>query len=73
MALLASRGELAPNESFMHESILGTVFEGHYEEGPKVGAYQAITPYIKGSANIAGFNWLIAHDGDPLLPGFLLN
>ena len=57
----------------MHESILGTVFEGHYEEGPKVGAYQAITPYIQGSANIAGFNWLIGHEGDPLLPGFLLN
>ena len=73
MALLASRGELAPNESFMHESILGTVFEGHYEEGVTVGAYQAITPYIKGSANIAGFNWLIEHDSDPLLPGFLLN
>lgn len=73
MALLSSRGELAPNESFMHESILGTVFEGHYEDGPKMGNYPTIIPYIKGKANIAGFNWLISHEGDPLLPGFLLN
>ncbi|MDO5115047.1 MAG: proline racemase family protein [Synergistaceae bacterium] len=73
MALLAARGELAPGEAFPHESILGTRFEGSYEEGPMVGDIPSIIPYIKGSANIIGFNWLISHDSDPLLPGFLLN
>ncbi len=72
MALLAAKGELKPGEKFINESILGTVFEGHYESGLKVGDFDAIRPYIKGSANITGFNWLIQQDSDPLLPGFLL-
>lgn len=73
MALLAAKGELAPDEEFPHDSILGTTFVGHYESGLKVGDFDAIQPYIKGSANIVGFNWLIQQDSDPLLPGFLLN
>ena len=73
MALLADRGDLAPNEPFLHESILGTLFEGRYEEGPMIGDYHSIIPFIKGSANIVGFNWLISHENDPLLPGFLLH
>ena len=72
MALLAAKGELKPGELFQHESILGTVFEGHYEHGPKVGNFESIQPYIKGAANITGFNWLIQQDGDQLLPGFLI-
>lgn len=72
MALLAAKGELRPGEKFIHESILGTVFEGHYESGLKVGDFDAIRPYIKGSASITGFNWLIRQDSDPLYPGFLL-
>ena len=67
------RGDLAPNEPFLHESILGTLFEGRYEEGPMIGDYHSIIPFIKGSANIVGFNWLISHENDPLLPGFLLH
>ncbi len=73
MALLAAKGELKPGETFMHESILGTIFEGCYEDGLRVGEFDAIQPYIKGTGNIVGFNWLIQQDSDPLLPGFLLN
>ncbi|MDL2263774.1 proline racemase family protein [Synergistaceae bacterium OttesenSCG-928-I11] len=72
MALLAAKGELAPGEPFPYRSILGTVFEGHYERAEKVGTFDAIQPYVKGSANIVGFNWLIKQDSDPLYPGFLL-
>lgn len=72
MALLAAKGELRPGEKFLHESILGTVFEGHYEPGLKVGDFDAVQPYIKGAANITGFNWLVQQDSDSLLPGFLL-
>lgn len=72
MALLAAKGELAPGEPFPYKSILGTVFEGHYEHAGKVGPFDAIQPYVKGSANIVGFNWLIKQDSDPLYPGFLL-
>lgn len=38
-----------------------------------IGDYHSIIPFIKGSANIVGFNWLISHENDPLLPGFLLH
>ena len=72
MALLAAKGELKPGDIFPHESILGTVFEGHYEQGPKVGNFESVQPYLKGAANITGFNWLIQQDNDQLLPGFLI-
>jgi len=48
------------------------MFEGYYENGPDIGDFKSIQPYIKGSANIVGFNWLVQQDSDPLLPGFLL-
>ena len=72
MALLASRGRLAPGEVFSHESIIDTVFDGSYEETTKVGPFEAIIPCISGEANITGFNWLIEQNRDILLPGFSL-
>lgn len=72
MALLAAKGKLKANEVFRHESIIGTVFEGHYTDKTKVGEFDAIVPYISGEANITGFNWLVAQSRDRLLPGFLL-
>ena len=73
MALLAAQGKLKANENFKHESIIGTVFNGHYTEKVQVGEFDAIIPYISGEANITGFSWLIEQSRDPLLPGFLLN
>ncbi|KEJ93555.1 proline racemase family protein [Synergistes jonesii] len=72
MALLAAQGKLKPEEVFRHESIIGTIFEGHYSEKTKIGDFDAITPFVRGEANITGFNWLIEQSRDPLLPGFLL-
>ncbi|MBQ9881785.1 MAG: proline racemase family protein, partial [Synergistes sp.] len=72
MALLFAQGKLKPEETFRHESIIGTVFEGHYSEKTKVGDFDAIIPFVRGEANITGFNWLIEQSRDPLLPGFLL-
>lgn len=73
MALMAARSELKPGEVFRHESIIDTVFEGYYRKTVKVGEYDAIVPYIAGSAHITGFNWLVEQRGDPLMPGFLIN
>ena len=72
MALLAAKGGLAPRTKFIHESIIGTKFEGFYEPCEKVGDFEAICPYITATANITGFNWLIRQENDPMFPGFLL-
>jgi proline racemase len=72
MALLASKGKLAPGEVFLHESIIGSVFKGYYKPGPKIGEFQTIYPFIKGRASITGFNFLVKQKDDEVGNGFLL-
>ena len=72
MALLASKGKLAPGEVFLHESIIGSVFKGYYKPGPKIGEFQTIYPFIKGRASITGFNFLVKQKDDEVGKGFLL-
>ncbi|HBG13799.1 MAG TPA: proline racemase, partial [Synergistaceae bacterium] len=72
MALLAAKGLLKPGEVFDHESVVGSVFHGHYEPGPKVGEFETILPFIRGRASITGFNFLLQQKNDEMGSGFLL-
>lgn len=72
MAVLAAKGELKEGDVFIHESILGSVFEGGFTGRTKVGEFDAINPYIKGVAHVTGFNWLIHQEGDELGKGFMI-
>lgn len=67
-----SRGELALNQPFTVESILGTCFTGEAVEEIQYGPYQAVIPKITGSANICGLNTLLIDPEDPLKHGFIL-
>ena len=72
MAQLAARGRLAVGQDFVHESIIGTLFEGRVEAADRVGAVDAIVPSIAGWARQHGINTIFVNERDPLRGGFQL-
>ena len=68
MAQLVARGDLAPGDVFVHESIIGSLFHCRVEEAVRLGDYDAIVPSIEGWARITGFNTLFIADRVPLPP-----
>jgi len=76
MAQWAARGDLKPGDAFVHESIIGTMFDGRVEATTTVGngdeRRDAIVPSIAGWARITGDNTIYVDDRDPLAHGFLL-
>ena len=70
MAQLVARGDLAPGDVFVHESIIGSLFHCRVEEAVRLGDYDAIVPSIEGWARITGFNTLFIDDRDPFAHGF---
>lgn len=70
MAQLAARGELKPGDDFVHESLIGSLFEGRIEAATMVGDFPAITPSIKGWAVQTGVNTIWVDDRDPYSGGF---
>ncbi|BAO91316.1 4-hydroxyproline epimerase [Caballeronia cordobensis] len=72
MAQRVAKGQLKIGERFVHESIIGTLFEGVPMEAARVGDYDAIIPSIEGWARVTGHNTIFVDDRDPLAHGFLL-
>jgi 4-hydroxyproline epimerase len=72
MAQLAAKGRLRPGDSFIHESVIGTLFDGRVEGTAKVGKYDAIAPSVAGWARIHGLNTIFVDPRDPLRGGFQL-
>ena len=72
LANLHARGALAPGQPFVHESIIGTVFEGRVAGLTRVGGYEAIVPEIRGRAFMTGVNQLVLRPDDPFPAGFRL-
>ena len=72
MAQLAAKGQLRPGDSFIHESVIGTLFDGRVEGTAKVGEYDAIVPSVAGWARIHGLNTIFVDTRDPLCGGFQL-
>ena len=72
MAQLAAKGRLAVGDDFIHESIIGTLFEGRVEASAKVGNHDAIIPSIAGWARSHGLNTIFVNERDPLRGGFQL-
>lgn len=71
-AIHFSRGELAIDEPFTVESILGTCFTGQVVETTRFGEYEAVIPSVTGAAYICGRNELLVDPDDPLRHGFIL-
>ena len=72
MAWHFEKGELAVGDTFVHESVLNTMFTGSVQADTEVAGRRAIIPTITGSAYLTGFNELVVDSDDPLGAGFLL-
>lgn len=72
MAVLHARGQLGVGDTFRHEGILDSVFEGRVLQTTTVGPREAIVPEIGGRAWITGFSEWILHDDDPYPLGFTI-
>lgn len=70
MAQLAARGRLNVGDDFVHESIIGSLFDGRVEAAAEVGGFAAIRPSISGWARLTGINTIFVDPRDPFAHGF---
>ncbi len=70
MAQWVAQGRLAPGETFVHESIIGSLFHCRVEATARVGAYDAIVPSVEGEAMATGLNTIFVDEADPFAHGF---
>lgn len=72
MAQLVAKGRLNIGDEFIHESIIGTLFDCRVESAARVGAFAAIRPSVAGWARVIGHNTIFVDERDPLAFGFQL-
>ncbi len=72
MAAKYAKGELALGQTFVAESILGTLYYGKLIEEVKVGNFNAVVPEITGRAFVTGIHHFMIDEDDPFKYGFLL-
>ncbi|MER9436892.1 4-hydroxyproline epimerase [Mesorhizobium sp. M0618] len=72
MAQLHAKGKLKAGDSFVHESIIGSLFEGRVEKDVSVAGKPAIIPSIGGWARMTGLNTIFIDDRDPFAHGFVV-
>jgi 4-hydroxyproline epimerase len=70
MAHLVAKGKLAIGDDFVHESIIGSLFDGRVEAAAEIGGIPAIRPSIGGWARVHGINTIFVDDRDPFRLGF---
>jgi 4-hydroxyproline epimerase len=70
MAQLAAKGKLKPGDGFVHESIIGSAFEGRIEAVTELAGHPAIIPSIAGWARMTGLNTIFVDERDPYWRGF---
>ncbi|MFD1984160.1 4-hydroxyproline epimerase [Mesorhizobium newzealandense] len=72
MAQLHAKGKLKVGDSFVHESIIGSLFKGKVEKDVTVAGKPAIIPSIGGWARMTGLNTIFIDDRDPFAHGFVV-
>ena len=72
MAVLAAMGLLPPEQTFTHESIIGSRFKGRVVGEVTVGELSAIVPEIEGDAWLTGEHTFHIDERDPFSRGFRL-
>lgn len=70
MAQLYARGELSVGDDFVHESIIGSLFEGRVEAAAEIPGKTAMRPSIAGWARMTGLNTIFVDERDPYAHGF---
>ena len=72
MAVLYGKGELGLGETYVTESIIGSLFYGKLIKEVKVGDFKAVIPEITGRAFIMGMHTFVLDEDDPFKHGFKL-
>jgi len=72
MAQLHAKGRLNAGDTFVHESIIGSLFRGRVESETDVAGTKAIIPSIGGWARMTGLNTIFIDDRDPFAHGFVV-
>ena len=72
MALENARGNLSVGDDYVHESIIGSLFNGRVEEETEMAGRKAIIPSIGGWARVTGFSTIFIDDRDPYAHGFVV-
>lgn len=70
MAALYAKGELGLGETYVTESIIGSLFWGKLIEEVKVGSFRAVLPEVTGRAFVTGIHNFVIDEGDPFKYGF---
>jgi proline racemase len=70
MAQLWTRGELALDTPFVHESLIGTRFTGRLVEEVSIAGRPAVVPEITGRAWVTGMGQYVLDPADPFPEGF---
>jgi len=73
LAVLHAKGDIATNEPFEHESIIGTRFVGRVESPTTVGPYAATTTSVAGSAWLTEISQVGLDPSDPFPEGYRLS
>ena len=73
MAQLHGKGILKAGDSFVHESIIGSLFKGRVERETTVAGKPAIIPSIGGWARQTGLNTIFIDDRDPFAQCFIVS
>ncbi|WP_309082786.1 4-hydroxyproline epimerase [Chelativorans sp.] len=70
MAQLHAKGKLKAGDPFVHESIIGSLFNGRVEKEVEVAGRPAVIPSIGGWARMTGLNTIFIDERDPFAHGF---
>ncbi|WP_241566805.1 4-hydroxyproline epimerase [Hahella sp. KA22] len=70
MAQWFAKGKLKVGDTFVHESIIGSLFHGRVEEAATVGPHTGIRPSVQGWARVYGHNTIWVDSEDPYAHGF---
>jgi proline racemase len=73
MAVLQARGQMAVGDTMIHESLIGSRFQGRIVDSTTVAGRPAIVPAIRGRAWITGFHTYLLDPEDPFPEGYLLS
>jgi len=72
VSVLHAKGLLRKGETYIHESIINTIFKIRIVDTTNVGKYEAVIPEITGRAFITQKCEIVLDEDDPLKEGFLL-
>lgn len=72
LATMYHKKEIAMNEEFVYESIVGTLFKARVLEETVVGDLNAVVNEVTGSAWVMGMHTFFYQEKDPLKTGYLL-